>query len=141
MSLPLQVANGRFAAKCSLLGNPDQELLGVIDTGATVTCVDARVCRLANLRFSGDVVLRCVHQSHRDVVSTRFGDISICGVTVRTTIHELDMGPESARGGVNAILGWDVLGEFRVTLDRPCGTGMLEQRAPGQAAGAAGPNT
>lgn len=138
MSLPLQVADGRFAARCSLLGNPDQELFGVVDSGATVTCVDARVCRLANLRFSGDVILKCVHQSHRDVVSTRFGEIRICGMTVRTTIHELDMEPESGRGGINAILGWDVLGRFTVTMDGPGGVGALERRAPGQDASADG---
>lgn len=42
MIFPLQVADGRFAARCALPGKPDQEVLGVVDAGATATCVDMR---------------------------------------------------------------------------------------------------
>lgn len=129
MILPLQVADGRFAARCALLGDPDQEILGVVDSGATITCVDARTCDRADLRFAGySGRVRCVHRNHREVVKSYFGSINIWGRTEHTTVYELDMGPESERGWVNAILGWDVLGGFRVTMDGPSGTGSMEQR-------------
>jgi len=47
---------------------------------------------------------------------------------VHTRVYELDMGQERERAGVNAILGWDVLGDFKITLDKPSGTGSMELR-------------
>jgi len=130
MILPLQVADDRFAARCVLLGKPDQEILGTVDTGATVTCVDVRTCRRSGLRFAGeDARLRCVHREHREVLRTYFGHIGICGKMEYVTVYELDMGPEHERGGVNAILGLDVLGSLNITMDVPGGTGTIERRA------------
>ena len=127
MSLPLQVANGSFAARCSLQGNPDQGLFGVVDSGSTITCVDARTCDRAGLKFAGDSdKVRCVHRSHREVVRSYLGHIDICGRTAHTTVYALDMGPECERDGTNAILGWDVLEDFRITMDMPGGTGVME---------------
>ncbi|RNJ72778.1 MAG: hypothetical protein EB824_05555 [Thaumarchaeota archaeon S15] len=127
MSLPLQVANGRFAARCSLQGNPDQAIFGVVDSGSTITCVDTRTCDRADLEFAGDSVrVRCVHRSHREVVRSYHGHIDICGRTAHTTVYELDMGPECERAGINAILGWDVLEDFRITMDMPSGTGAMD---------------
>jgi len=69
MILPLQVADGKFIARCALLGNPDQDLPGVVDSGSSATCVDARTCDRADLKFAGDSgKVRCVHRSHRVVV-------------------------------------------------------------------------
>lgn len=131
MTLPLHVVDGKFIARCTLLGDPDQELLGVIDSGSNATCVDERVCSSANLRFSGDAVLNCVHRNHTDVVKTRFGSINICGRTEHTTVYELDMGPESVMAGVNSILGMDVLGGLKITLDGLAGTSTVERRTAG----------
>jgi len=129
MIIPLQAADGRFAAKCSLLGSPNQDLLGVVDSGATVTCVDVRTRKRAGLKFAGESVrLKCVHREHHVVLDTYFGHIDTCGRTEHTRVFELDMGPESDAGGINAILGWDVLGGLRVTLDGPGGTGAIERR-------------
>jgi len=128
MSLPLHVVDGKFIARCKLLGDPDQELLGVVDSGSNATCVDERVCSRANLGFSGDAVLNCVHRNHTDVLKTRFGRVNTCGRTEHTTIYELDMGPESEAGGVNSILGMDVLGGLRITLDGLAGTSFMERR-------------
>ena len=36
------------------------------------------------------------------------------------------MGPECERAGINAILGWDVLEDFRITMDMPSGTGAMD---------------
>lgn len=130
MSLPLHVVDGKFIARCSLLGDPDQDILGVVDSGSNATCVDRRVCSRANLRFSGDAVLNCVHRNHADVVKTRFVSVSICGGIEQTTVYELDMGPESEATGINAILGMDVLGGIRITLDGLTGTSTMERRAP-----------
>jgi len=130
MILPLQVVDGRFAVRCLLQGNPDQELLGVIDSGATVTCVDARACDLANLRFSGESArLKCVYREHVVVLDTYFGHIDICGGTEHTTVFELDMGTEYERAGINAILGWDVLRGLKISMEGPTGTGTIERRA------------
>jgi len=130
MILPLQVAGDRFAARCVLRGKPDQEILGTVDTGATVTCVDVRTCRQAGLEFAGeDARLRCVHREHREVLRTYFGNIDICGRAEHARVYELDMGPEHERGGVNAILGLDVLGSIKITIDVPGGTGTIERRA------------
>ena len=132
MNLPLQVADGRFVARCSLQGNPSQELLGVIDLGSTVTCVDLRARKRAGLKFAGESVrLKCVHREHVMVLDTCLGHIDICGGTEHTTVYELDMGPEYERAGINAILGWDVLEDFRITMDMPGGTGLMERRARG----------
>ncbi len=129
MNLPLHVVDGRFAARCSLQGNPDQGLLGVIDSGSTATCVDTQVCDRADLEFAGESGrVQCVHRGHREVVRSYFGHIDICGRTVHTRVYELDMGQERERAGVNAILGWDVLGDFKITLDKPSGTGSMELR-------------
>jgi len=129
MNLPLHVVNGRFAARCSLHGSPDQSLLGVIDSGSTATCVDAQVCSRADLEFAGEGdSVQCVHRGHREIVRSYFGHIDICGRTVYTRVYELDMGPEREMAGVNAILGWDVLDDFKITLDKPSGTGSIELR-------------
>jgi len=39
------------------------------------------------------------------------------------------MGPGLERVGVNAILGWDVLGDPRIAMDMPGRTGYLERPA------------
>jgi len=130
MILPLQVVRGKFIARCTLLGNPDQELLGFVDSGSSGTCVDARTCDRAGLKFAGDSdKVRCVHRSHREVVRSYLGHIDICGRTAHTTVYALDMGPECERDGTNAILGWDVLEDFRITMDMPGGTGVMETSA------------
>jgi len=127
MNLPLPVLDGKFIARCSLLGSPNQDLLGVIDTGSTVTGVDVQTCRRAGLKFAGESDrVRCVHRGHREVVRSYLGHIVICGRTEYTTVYELDMGPESVETGINAILGWDVLGDLKITLDRPRSAGTME---------------
>ncbi|MDD9814294.1 MAG: hypothetical protein OXU37_08560 [Thaumarchaeota archaeon] len=131
MDIPLQVADVRFAARCALLGNTDQELLGVVDSGSNATCVDVRTCKRAGLKFAGESAdVKCIHRNHREVLRSYFGLIDICGRTGHTTVYELDMGPECEREGINAILGWDVLGDFRIVLDMPGRTGHMERRRP-----------
>ena len=126
MSLSLQVANGSFAARCYLQGNPDQGLFGVGDSGSTITCVDAQTCDRAGKFARDSARARRVHQSHRGAVRSYHGHIDICGWTAHTTVYELDMGPECERAGINAILGWDVLEDFRITMDMPSGTGAMD---------------
>ena len=104
--------------------------MGVIDSGATGTCVDARICDRADLGFSGESDrLKCVHLEHVVVLDTYFGRIDICGGTEHTTVFALNMRPEYERVGINAILGWDVLGDLRVTIDGPTRTGAIELQA------------
>ena len=64
-----------------------------------------------------------------EVVRSYHGHIDMCGRTVYTTISELDLGPECERAGINAILGWDVLEDFRITMDMPSTTGAMELSA------------
>lgn len=129
MILPPLVADGRLAVRCTLQGNPDQELLGVIGPGSTATRVDAQVCGHADPEFAGEGDrVQCVHRNHKEAVRSHFGHIDTCGRTGHTRIYELDMGPERERAGLNAILGWDVLGDFKITLDKPSGTGSIELR-------------
>lgn len=130
MSLPPQAVNGKFVARCTLLGNPDQEIVGFIDSGSNATCVDVRTCKRSGLEFAGeDARLRCIHREHREVLRTYFGSIDICGKTEHARVYELDMGPEHERGEVNAILGLDALGSLRITMDVPGGTGTIERLA------------
>ena len=84
MNLPLQVADGRFAARRSLQGNPGQGPLGVIDPGSTVTCVGLWARKRAGLKFAGEGArLKCVHREHVMVLGTCPGHIDICGGTAR----------------------------------------------------------
>ena len=84
MNLPLQVADGRFAARRSLQGNPGQGPLGVIDSGSTVTCVGLWARKRAGLKFAGEGArLKCVHREHVMVLGTCPGHIDICGGTAR----------------------------------------------------------
>jgi len=130
MILPLQVVDGKFIARCTLFGNPDQVLLGVVDSGSSATCVDVRTRKGASLKFAGDSgKVRCVHRNHREIVGSYFAHIDICGRTEYTTVYELDMEPDLERVGVNAILGWDVLEDLRITMDMPGRTGSLERPA------------
>jgi len=132
MDIPLQVADVRFAARCSLQGNPSQDLLGVIGSGSTVTCVDLWARNRAGLKFAGErASMQCVHRNYREVLRSYLGRIGRCGTTEQSTVYELDMRPECGRTGINAIFGWDVLGDFRVVLDMPSGTGFVERRAGG----------
>lgn len=88
MILPLQVVDGKFIARCTILGNPDQKLLGVVDSGSNATCVDARTCDGADLNFAGDSGrVRCVHRNHREIVRSYFAHIDICGRTEYTTVY------------------------------------------------------
>ena len=69
MGIPLQVADGKFAARCALLGNSGQELLGVVDSGSNATCVDAQTCKRVGSKFAGESAdVKCVHQNHREVL-------------------------------------------------------------------------
>jgi len=130
MILPLQVAGDRFAARCVLRGKPDQEILGTVDTGATVTCVDVRTCRQAGLEFAGeDARLRCVHREHREALRAHFGNVGICSKMEYVTVYEPDTGPERERGGVDAILGPGAPGGLRITMGVPGGTGTIGRRA------------
>ena len=129
MILPLQVIRGKFIARCTLLGNPDQELLGFVDSGSSGTCVDAQTCDRAG-KFAGDSArARHVHRSHRGAVRSYLGHIDMCGRTARAAAYALDMGPECERGGTGAIPGWDVLEDFRITMDMPGATGAMEPSA------------
>jgi len=129
MILPLQAAGDRFAARCALLGKPDQEILGTVDTGATAACVDVRTCRRAGLEFAGeDARLRCVHREHREALRAHFGNVGICGKMEYVTVYELDMGPEHEGVGVDAILGPDAPGGINITMDVPGGTSTIERR-------------
>lgn len=130
MILPLQAADGKFVARCSLLGSPDQGILGVVDSGATATGVDAPTCKRAGPKFAGDSDrVRCVHRNHREVVRPCFGHIDTCGKTGHTRAFGPDMGPESEITGINAILGRNVLQDLKVTLDEPGGTGTIGRPA------------
>lgn len=53
----------------------------------------------------------------------------MCGRAEHTMTCGLDMGSESKEAGINAILEWDMRGEFKIILDRPGGTGSMRPRA------------
>ena len=129
LSLSLQVANGSFAARCYLQGNPDQGLFGVGDSGSTITCVDAQTCDRAGKFARDSARARHVHRSHREAVRSYLGHIDMCGRTARAAAYSPDMGPECERGGTGAIPGRDVLEDFRITMDMPGATGAMEPSA------------
>lgn len=130
MILPIRVMNGMFAARCALLGDPDQGLLGIIDSGANATAVDVQTRRRASLKVAGEsTVVHCIHRNHNGVLGPFHGHMDICGKAEYATVFELDMGPEYEKAGINAILGWDVLGRLRITMDGQDGTGTMERRA------------
>jgi len=129
MSIPPQVAKGRFAARCALPGNPDQDLLGIVDSGATVTCIGVQARKRAGLKFAGESVrLKRVHRGHAVALGTCFGHVDMCGRTEHARVIGLGMGPGSEAAGINAILGWDVPGGLWVTLGGPGGTGSIGRR-------------
>lgn len=93
----------------------------VLDTGATLTCIDERLAReLALPRKTGAVGLGAgVGGSGRvalvQVDSIRVGSSSVANLTacVLDLRHLRDLGA----GGVNGLLGLNFLNGFRVTLD------------------------
>lgn len=93
----------------------------VLDTGATLTCIDERVAReLALPRKTGAVGLGAGvggsgHVALVQVDSIRVGSSSVTNLTacVLDLRHLHDLGA----GGVNGLLGLNFLSTFHVTLD------------------------
>lgn len=120
--VPLRVA-GRGGAvlmvAAHINGNGPYNL--VLDTGATLTCIDERLARELRLpRKSGAVGVGAGAVGSGRVLLVRVDSVRLGGSTVRNmTACVLDLSHlrDLGAGGVSGLLGLNFLAEFHVTLD------------------------
>lgn len=55
MRILLQVREGVFLAKCELAGQATIGILGIVDSGSSVTFVSTHACERAGLKYKGSV--------------------------------------------------------------------------------------
>lgn len=130
MEIPLQKRGNTFLAKCTL-GLPNGiDLLGIIDSGSSVSFVSPRARELAHLKYKGsESKFMCIHgKSHRKADVMCYRGVIVVGTRAGSgTVYALDVRPSVAGLRVDAVLGRDILRHFRVTLDWRDGTGWLEE--------------
>lgn len=129
MRILLQVREGVFLAKCKLVGQVKMNILGIVDSGSSVTFVSTHACERAGLKYKGSVKkIMCVHgKAHRQIDVKRYRGTVIVGTkTGSGLVYELDVRPSVMGLRADAVLGRDVLRNFDAGLGWRAGTGFLE---------------
>lgn len=125
--LRLTELDGKFYASCVASGKGGmKELHALIDTGASVTAVRGDICQGLSLRHAGSRPVTCVHGEHAGMMVQRyFCTMGLGERTRRLIVYELGR-LEEGGNAVDAILGIDMLGGCRMTLDWARMEGVLE---------------
>lgn len=129
MRIPLQKRGDVFLAKCKLVGQRKMDILGIVDSGSSVTFVSTHACELAELKYKGsEKKFMCVHgKAHRQASVKRYrGVVTVGEVSGSGLVYELDVRPAVKGLRADAVLGRDVLRNFDVGLNWRAGTGFLE---------------
>jgi len=129
MRVPLQMRGGVFLAKCKLVGQGKTDILGIVDSGSSVTFVSTHACGLARLKYKGsEKKFMCVHgKAHRQIGVKRYrGTVTVGTGSGSGFVYALDVRPTVGGLRADAVLGRDVLQNFDVGLNWRAGTGFLE---------------
>lgn len=127
--IPLQRRGDTFLVECKLEALNQINLLGIIDSGSSVTFLSEKVCERASLKYKGskDKFMRIRGKGHRKAAVRCYrGTITVGTKSGSGIVYALDVRPTVDGMRVDAVLGRDVLRHFKVTLDWRNGTGILE---------------
>lgn len=117
-----------YLADCTIRGKHRLDLLGVVDSGSSITHVTTDARKRAGLEPTGySQKFLCVHgQNHAGIEpKSHHGVITIGTVSGDGTACELDASPAVGGLRIGAVLGRDVLQHFNVDLHWRDGTGLL----------------
>ena len=130
MAMPLKMRGDTFFVECKLGGANKLDLLGVIDSGSSVSFLSETACERAKLEYKGseNKFMRIHGKGHRKIDARRYRGVIVVGTKAGSgTVYSLDVRPTVNGMRVDAVLGRDILRHFRVTLDWRDGTGWLEE--------------
>jgi len=109
-------------------GTSRLEIMGVVDSGASITYVTKDVRKRAGLEPTGDSQrFLCVHGKNHAGIETKSyrGVVTLGTVYGNGTVYELDARPTVGGLRVGAVLGRDMLHSFNVALNWKDRTGFL----------------
>ena len=129
-AMPLKMRGDTLLANCALGGPSGIKILGVIDSGSSISFLSETACERAKLKYKGsENKFMCIHgKGHRKIDVRCYRGVIVVGTKAGSgTVYALDVRPTVNGMRVDAVLGRDILRHFRVTLDWRDGTGWLEE--------------
>lgn len=128
MALRLHLRNGVYLADCVIEGERRPEVLGIVDSGASVTYVTMDTLRQAKLKPTGEAQkFLCVHGQNHAGIETRsyHGVITLGAKSESGGVYAIDARLSAGDLSAGAVLGRDILRHFNVDLHWMDGTGLM----------------
>ncbi|RNJ71308.1 MAG: hypothetical protein EB833_06605 [Thaumarchaeota archaeon S13] len=129
MKIHLQLRDGAYLASCKIVGRRLVDIVGIVDSGASVTYVTMETLKLAKLEPTGEAQrFLCVHgQSHAGIETRSYhGTITLGTGSGSGKVYAIDARLAAGDQSVGAVLGRDILRNFNVSLYWKNGIGFLE---------------